>query len=246
MNEVVSYESDGRVALVTINRPGKRNALNNAVVDGLHAAWQRYAGGPERAAILTGAGDLAFSGGADLDDFPAELWRAVPGVGVTLGKPVIAATCGWCVGGAVVLVAMCDLCIAADNTVFSYPEARVGYCGGMISALATRIPHKIAMEFVLMGRPMSAERMRDAGFVNLIVPAGEQLRVARQWAGELAEHAPLVVGLLKNFIAETLPRGPAERAGIARGALDRVNRSEDAQEGAAAFRAKRKPVFRGR
>jgi enoyl-CoA hydratase/carnithine racemase len=246
MSEVVTYETDGRIALITINRPEKRNALSTGVVDALYAAWQRYAAGPERVAILTGAGDQAFSGGADLNDFPNELWRAIPGVGVSLGKPVIAATAGWCVGGAAVLVAMCDLCIAADSTVFSYPEAKVGYCGGLISALATRIPHKIAMEFVLMGRPMSAERMRDAGFVNLIVPAGEQVKVAREWANELADHAPLVIGMLKNFVAEVLPRGPAERAGMARGALDRVNGSEDAREGAAAFREKRKPVFRGR
>jgi enoyl-CoA hydratase len=246
MSDAVTYETDGRIALITINRPGKRNALNNAVVEGLHAAWQSYAGGPERVAILSGAGEQAFSGGADLNDFPSELWRAIPGVGVALDKPVIAATAGWCIGGAAVLVAMCDLCIAADNTVFSYPEAKVGYCGGLISALAARIPHKIAMEFVLMGRPMSAERMREAGFVNLIVPAGEQVKVARQWADELADHAPLVISLLKNHISEVLPRGPAERAGIARGALDRVNGSEDACEGAAAFRDKRKPVFRGR
>jgi enoyl-CoA hydratase/carnithine racemase len=246
MSEVVTFDTDGRIALVTINRPGKRNALNDAVVEGLHAAWQRYASGSERAAILTGAGGQAFSGGADLDDFPAELWRAVPGVGVALDKPVIAATAGWCVGAAVVLVAMCDLCIAADDTVFSYPEARVGYCGGLIAALASRIPHKVAMEFVLMGRPMAAERMREAGFVNLIVPAGEQLRVARAWADDLADRAPLVIGLLKNFVGEVLPRGPAERAGMARGALDLVNGSDDAREGAAAFRDKRKPVFRGR
>lgn len=245
MSEVVTFETDGRIALITINRPEKRNALNSAVVDGLYAAWQRYAAGTERVAILTGAGEQAFSGGADLNDFPNELWRAIPGVGVALDKPVIAATAGWCVGGSAVLVAMCDLCIAADNTVFSYPEAKVGYCGGLISALAARIPHKIAMEFVLMGRPMSAERMREAGLVNLVVPAGEQVKVAREWAEELADHAPLVIGLLKNFIGEVLPRGPAERAGAARGALDRVNGSEDAREGAAAFREKRKPVFRG-
>lgn len=245
MSEAVTYETDGRVTVITINRPEKRNALNVAVVDGLYAAWQRYADGPERVAILTGAGE-AFSGGADLNDFPNELWRAIPGVGAELDKPVIAATAGWCVGGATVLIAMCDLCIAADNTVFSYPEAKVGYCGGLISALAARIPHKIAMEFVLMGRPMSAERMREAGLVNLVVPAGDELKVARQWAEELAERAPLVIGLLKNFIAEVLPRGPAERAGYARAALDRVNGSEDAREGAAAFREKRKPVFRGR
>jgi enoyl-CoA hydratase len=246
MSEVVTYASEGKVALITINRPDKRNALNNAVVDGLYAAWHRYAGSDERAAIVTGAGDQAFSGGADLNDVPTDLWRGIPGVGVALDKPVIAATAGWCVGGAAVLVAMCDLCIAAENTVFSYPEAKVGYCGGLISSLATRMPHKIAMEFVLMGRPMSAGRMHDAGFVNLVVPVGEQVRVAREWAVELAASAPLVVGLLKNFITEVLPKGPAERAGIARGALDRVNRSEDAREGAAAFREKRKPVFRGR
>jgi enoyl-CoA hydratase len=245
MSEPVLYETDGRVALVTINRPKKRNALNPAVVEGLHQAWQRFAQAPERVAILTGAGEVAFSSGIDLDDVPDDWWRGVPGVGVALDKPVIAATAGWCVGGATVLVAMCDLCIAADNTVFSYPEARVGYTGGLIASLAARIPHKIAMEFVLMGRPMAAARMREAGFVNLIVPAGEQVKVAREWADELADNAPLVVSLLKNYIAEVLPLGPAERSGIARRTLDLANRSADAKEGAAAFREKRKPKFRG-
>jgi enoyl-CoA hydratase/carnithine racemase len=246
MSEVVTYETDGRIALITLNRPQKRNALSTGVVDALYAAWQRYAAGPERAAILTGAGEQAFSGGADLNDFPNELWRAIPGVGVSLDKPVIAATAGWCVGGAAVMVAMCDLCIAADNTVFSYPEAKVGYCGGIAANMVSRIPHKIAMEFLLMGRPMTAQRMFEAGFVNLVVPAGEQLRVAREWANELADHAPLVVGMLKDFTAEVLPRGPAELAGRARARLDRVNASEDAREGSAAFREKRKPAFRGR
>jgi enoyl-CoA hydratase len=246
MSEVVTYETDGRIALITLNRPDKRNALSTGVVDALYAAWQRYAAGAERVAILTGAGEHAFSGGADLNDFPDELWRAIPGVGVGLDKPVIAATAGWCVGGAAVMVAMCDLCIAADNTVFSYPEAKVGYCGGIAANLVSRIPHKIAMEFLLLGRPMTAQRMYEAGFVNLVVPAGEQLKVARAWANELADHAPLVVGMLKDFTAEVLPRGPAEFAGRARARLDRVNGSDDAREGSAAFRDKRKPVFRGR
>src|SRR5271154_2688965 len=165
MSQAVLYETDGRVALITINRPEKRNALNPAVVEGLHDAWLRFADGPERVAILTGAGGAAFSSGIDLNDVPGDWWRAVPGVGVALDKPVIAATAGWCVGGATVLVAMCDLCIAADNTVFSYPEAKVGYCGGIAANLVSRIPHKVAMEFLLMGRPMSAQRMYDAGFV---------------------------------------------------------------------------------
>jgi enoyl-CoA hydratase len=246
VSDAVTYETDGRIAVITLNRPQKRNALNVAMVEGLQAAWQRYAAGPERVAIVHGAGDVAFSAGADLNDFPHELWRAIPGVGAVLDKPVIAAVSGWCVGGAAVIVAMCDLCIAADNTVFSYPEAKVGFTGGLIAALAARIPHKIAMEFVLMGRPMPAERMREAGLVNLVVPAGEQLKVAREWAEELAGAAPLVVNLLKNFVGEVLPRGPAEGRGeAAKRALDAVNLSEDAREGAAAFREKRKPVFRG-
>ena len=241
---VVLYESIDGVAVVTINRPEKRNALSTAVRDQMAAAWQRFQAGDDRVAILTGAGEH-FSGGADLDDAP-EMWAFSPGVARPLDKPVIAAVDGWCVGGGVILVQHCDLCIASDRARFSYPEAKVGFSGGMISSIVSRIPHKVAMEFILLGEPMTAERAYEIGFVNKVVPPTELMDTAMDYARRLAENAPLVLSLIKRHVEEVLPKGPSERAGRARAEVATTFDSEDLREGLAAFKEKRKPRFDGR
>lgn len=242
---LVLYESSDRVAVVRINRPAKRNAMNTQMVSELQAAWARFEAGDDRVAIITGS-DTTFSGGADLKDMPPEFWKAIPGLGAAVSKPVIAAVAGPVVGGACVIVQMCDLCVAADNASFSYPEAAVGFSGGLISGLAARIPHKIAMELLLLCHPLSAQRAYEVGLVNAVVPAGRQLDTAREWAQRIAGYAPLVVDTLKAFVTEVLPKGPSEAAAIARRRLEAVNFGEDAIEGKAAFEEKRKPRFKGR
>jgi enoyl-CoA hydratase len=245
MTDAVLYESRGAIAIITINRPEKRNALNPAVVDGLAAAWQRLQAGPDRVGVLTAAGDKAFSVGADLKEIPQDLWRGIPGIGVEVDKPIVGAVAGWVVGGGLVLAQACDLLVAADDTRFLYPEAKIGFSGGLISALVSRIPHKVAMEVLLLGETFTAERAHQVGFVNKIVPAGQQLAGALDYAEKLAANAPLVLALLKRFAAEILPRGPSERAAIARAAVDRVTGSADLKEGIAAFAEKRAPNFAG-
>lgn len=141
---------------------------------------------------------------------------------------------------------MCDLCIASETARFSYPEAKLGFTGGLITALATRIPHKVAMEFILMGEPMTAERAYQIGFVNKVVPAGQHLAEAEEWARRLAGMSPLVLATLKRFVGRTLPKGPSEQAGIAMAEIEAVWGSEDYREGLAAFKAKRTPDFPGR
>lgn len=245
-DEVVGYEVRERVALITIRRPEKLNAINKQVALDLQAAWRRFEAGEERVAVITGEGERAFSSGADVSDLP-ELWRAMPGVGARVEKPVIAATSGHCIGGAVVLVQLCDLCIAAESTRFSYPEARLGFTGGMIAGLAGRIPHKVAMEMMLMARPMTAARAYEVGFVNAVVPDGRHVAEALAWAGELAEMAPLVLRTLKRFVTEqVLPKGPSELMGAALRDLGVIQTSEDIEEARAAWREKRKPAFKGR
>jgi enoyl-CoA hydratase/carnithine racemase len=245
-SDVVGYEVRDRVALITIRRPEKLNAINLQVSRDLQDAWTRFEAGEERVAVITGEGEKAFSAGADMTDLP-ELWRAIPGVGARVEKPVIAATSGYCIGGAVVLVQMCDLCIATESTSFIYPEARVGFTGGMIAGLAGRLPHKIAMEIMLMGRPMSAARACEVGFVNRVVPNGQHVEEALAWAGELARYAPLVLRTLKRFVTDqVLPRGPSEIMAAAQRDLQVVATSEDIQEGRAAWREKRPPEYKGR
>lgn len=213
----------------------------------LHQAWVRFANSPEdRVAILAAAGEKAFTAGANLRDIPHDLWRAIPGVGVPVNKPIIAVTTGLVIGGGLVLVQMADLAVAADNTVFSYPEAKVGFSGGLISSLAARIPHKVAMELLLVGGNLSAQRAYEVGLVNRVVPLGQQLETARELAAQLAANAPLVLSLLKDFVGQVLPKGPSEQAAIARARVLEINASADFHEGISAFNEKRTPTFSGR
>lgn len=243
-SEVVTYRSTDGVAIITINRPEKRNALNEEVGEGLRAAWVRFNQSDDRVAILTGAGDKGFSAGADLDA-PPEIWRFTPGIGVEVEKPIIAAVDGWCVGGAMVLVLFCDLCVATENARFVYPEAKVGLSGGLISAIVARIPQKVAMELILLGEPMSAQRAYEVGFVNKVVPPDQHIEGAMDYAEKLKANAPLVLAMLKRFTGRVLPKGPTELAGIARREAEVLSKSRDFQEGVASFREKRPPSFTG-
>jgi enoyl-CoA hydratase/carnithine racemase len=243
----IHYQSAGGVALITIDRPKKRNALSASMCDALHAAWRRFAGSDQdRVAILTAAGNDVFTAGADLNDPPPRFWEAVPNLSVPVPKPIIAAVAGHVVGGGVTFVAMCDLCVAADNTRFVYPEAKVGITGGVISAIAARIPYKIAMELLLIGETMDVARAHQVGLVNRIVPAGEQVAAARSLARTIADNAPLVVGILKDMALKTIPRSPVEEMYLTQQVVERVRLSADAKEGPLSFREKRKPNFRGR
>jgi enoyl-CoA hydratase/carnithine racemase len=171
----------------------------------------------------------------------------VPTVGIATEKPIIAAVGGWCVGGALVMAMTCDLLVAAENAKFSYPEAKLGFTGGMIAGLASRIPHKIAMEVMLLGRTMDARRAYEVGLANQVVPVGEQVAAALAMARELAGFAPLVLKTIKRFVTEgILPQGPAERLGRAQRDLARVRDSEDGREGVRAFKEKRPPRYHGK
>jgi enoyl-CoA hydratase len=247
MDTVRTTHFDDGTTLIAIDRPHKKNAICAQTALALQQAFAEFdAAEAQRVAVLTGTGNDAFSAGADLSN-PPELWRCIPTVGITTDKPVIAAVAGWCVGGALVAAMMADLLVAADNARFSYPEAKVGFTGGLISVLPTRIPHKIAMELILLCRTIDARRAYEVGFVNEIVPVGEQVERALAMARELAGFSPLVLRTLKRFIVnEVMPKGPSERMAHAMRQLNGVKDSEDALEAAAAFREKRAPQWKGR
>jgi enoyl-CoA hydratase/carnithine racemase len=246
MTELVTYTSHDRVATITINRADRMNALNEEVILGLQAAWRRLENSDDRVAVLTAAGDKAFSVGADVKDAPKEMWQGVPSIGTQTSKPVIAAVKGWCIGGSYVIVQMCDLVVAADNTRFKYPEAQLGFTGGLIASAVARIPHKVAMEFMLLGEDFDAHRALAAGMVNKVVPTGEEEEQAHAWANILAQSAPLVVQGLKEFSMATLNKSPAEAGAIARDQLLDIKFSDDGAEGRKAFGEKRTPQFAGK
>jgi enoyl-CoA hydratase/carnithine racemase len=243
----IRYEAADGIALITIDRPAKRNALTSAMCADLYAAWQRFAASDDvRVAILAAAGDDIFTAGADLNDPPPQFWQAVPNIGVPVSKPIITAVSGPVIGAGVVIVAMSDLCVASETARFIYPEAKVGIALGLVSSLATRIPQKVAMELMLLGEPVDAARAYQVGMVNRVVPAGRQVQAARDMARVLAANAPLVVGMLKDMALDALPHGSTEAMYHNQRAINRVLHSEDAKEGPRAFREKRAPQFRGR
>ena len=245
MSEVVMHESNSGISTITLNRPDKMNALNEDLITTLQQSLKQFQQSDDRVAILHAAGDKAFSVGADIKDPPREMWQGVPSIGAKLTKPVIAAVHGWCIGGAYIIVQMCDMVIASENTAFKYPEAQLGFTGGLIASAVARIPHKIAMEFMLLGEDFPAERAKDAGMINKIVNQGEELQEAIKWANILSKSAPLVVETLKEFSLETLKKSPAEAGAIARHELLAISTSKDGAEGRKAFGEKRDPIFKG-
>ena len=221
-------------------------ALHEDTIVALQAAWRRLEASDDRVGVLHAAGDRAFSVGADIKDPPNEMWQGVPNIGAELTKPVIAAVHGWCIGGAYCIVQMCDLVIASETTKFKYPEAQLGFTGGLIASAVARIPHKVAMEFMLLGRDLDAQRAYEVGMVNRVVDTGQELDAAMEDARILARSAPLVVSTLKTFALSTLTKSPAEAGAISRDRLLTVRTSEDGEEGRISFKEKRAPEFKGR
>lgn len=247
MNPSVIYSSKNKIATITINRPDRLNAINEEVEIGLSLAWRRFNDSDDLVAVLTGSGERAFSVGKDLSYQAAPNYRKfTPGFDIPVAKPIIAAVNGWCIGGAIVLVQMCDLCVASEDAKFSYPEAKLGFAGGAISSIATRMPHKIAMELMLLGEEISAERAYQVGFVNKVVPKDKVLEAAYSYAERLAKNAPLVLAMLKNFVGQTMPKGPMELTSLAMREVDVVMESADRIEGMTSHSEKRQPIYKGK
>jgi enoyl-CoA hydratase/carnithine racemase len=243
---VVTVETSGPVSIISINRPEKLNAINKAVAVEMQQAFAAFDASDQRVAIMAGSGGRAFSAGADVTDLP-ELWRCVPTIGIKTEKPIIAAVSGWCIGGALVMAMMCDLLVATESAKFSYPEGKVGITGGMVAGLAARIPHKIAMEMMLVGEPIDAVRAYQAGLANRVVPDGKEIEEALSLALKIVELAPLALATMKRFVNDhVLPKGPAELAARFGSELAAVRNSADAAEGVQAFKERRKPHYQGR
>jgi len=242
----VSVEDRGAISIIRINRPERLNAISQAVAVEMQQAFLAFDADPDkRVAILSAAGERAFSSGADVNDLP-ELWRAIPNVGFRTDKPIIAATSGWVVGGGIVMVMMCDLMVSTEDTQFYYPEAKLGTTAGGISSLVARMPHKLAMEIMLLGSKVPASRAYEVGFVNRVVASGQHEAAALEMAGQLLDSAPLVISALKRLVNEVMPTGPIERMVAISQTIAQVRQSADLQEGISTYKERRKPNFKGR
>ena len=249
MSDAVILTAEDHVLWIRLNRPDALNAMDGAMIDGLAEAWRRLAADRElRAGVVIGEGGRAFSVGADMKagTQPSDISRILPGIGVELDKPLIAAIGGHCVGGGLVLALGCDLRLATPETRFAYPEPRIGTTGGNAATLARHMPRAIAMEMLMTGAPLPAERAHDVGFVNRLVAADALEAEARDLARTIAGNAPLVVQAMKQLVRLGEPRNPIEQAGAVERLLAPVRGSEDEAEGRAAFREKRAPRFTGR
>ena len=254
MADAILYENRGRVALITINRPESRNAINREVREGLTAAWARFANdGEARVAILTGAGDKAFCAGADLKEMAQTKLGSLPrnflptlNVNIHMSKPVIAAVNGVAYAGGWALVQMCDIVVASESARFAITEAKVGRGMPWAVPLTHMIPQKILLEILLTGDPITAQRAYEIGFVNHVVPADQLMPKALALAETIAENAPLTVAAAKEMVYLTTDTGRMAGLEAARHLFDHVYRSEDAQEGPRAFAEKRKPQWKGR
>lgn len=254
MADAILYENRGRVALITINRPEARNAINRDVREGLAAALERFANdGEARAAILTGAGDKAFCAGADLKEMAQKKIGSLPrnalpmlNVNIHVSKPVIAAVNGVAYAGGWAMVQMCDLVVAADSARFAITEAKVGRGMPWAVPLTHMIPQKVLLEILLTGDPISAQRAYEIGFVNHVVPQDQLMPKAMALAETIAENAPLTVAAAKEMVYLATDTGRMAGLEAARHLFDHVYRSEDALEGPRAFAEKRKPQWKGR
>jgi enoyl-CoA hydratase len=263
------YEKREGIALITLNRPEKRNAFSPEMLVSLAQAWIDFRDDPAlRVAILTGTGDTAFCAGGDLgrllplftgarepeDDWDHRLMADVGGIMATallrpfeLYKPVVAAINGFALAGGSEILQSTDIRIASSKASFGLSEAQRGLVpgGGSMVRLPRQVPYCKAMEMLMTGDRISASEAHRIGFVNEVVAPEDVLPRAIAFAERLAKNAPLALRAIKEVVLRTsgLPLEEAYRIEHELSAV--VTRSKDAREGPRAFMEKRDPIFTG-
>ena len=248
-NSQLLYEVTDGIATITINRAEARNALNSSVRSGIRESLDLFTHDENaKVLIITGAGDIAFSAGADLKEM-SDQQLTVPEDGfisdLNTQKPVIAAVNGLAFGGGFFLVQQADLVVAAEHATFGITEARHGRGAPWAAHLPLLIAPRVALELLLTAQPISASRALEVGLVNKVVSAKTLMETAREMAVQIAANAPLSVAagkaMVRNTLESTLGAGRLRANEI----WESVYKSADAQEGPRAFKEKRAPKWLG-
>ncbi len=258
--ETLSYEVDAGVALITLNRPEQRNAVNSVASRELPALWQHFEQDDSAVvAIITGAGEKAFCTGADLVDLPEtdgddsgdgknSTLRSIRWTSLQnqVWKPVICAVNGMVVGGGLHFIADSDIVIAADNATFFDTHVKVGLVSGLEPVgLCRRMPMEAVLRMALVGgdERMSVQRAYELGMVGEVVPAAELLSTARALADKIKKHSPAALARTKKAIWQSQEMGLHQGLENAWELIMEQNSHPDIGEGVAAFVERRSPVW---
>jgi enoyl-CoA hydratase len=250
----VDFVVEGEIAIITINRPEVRNAVDRETSLGVSAAIKRIESDPElRVAVLTGSGGH-FSAGMDLKAFLRGEVIRLPEVGFAgitqarLTKPYIAAVEGYALGGGFEMALACDLIVAAETAKFGLSEVKRGLvanAGGLVR-LPRQLPIKIASEIVLTGDPFAASVLATHGVINRVVPEGQALDAALQLARRIAANGPMAIAVSRRVLNESADWSLEELFQRQFELTAPIFTSADAKEGAAAFTERRTPIWKGR
>lgn len=249
----VDYEKEGRIAIFTINRPEAMNALNSQVRQELNQALIDFRDDPDLwVGIITGAGEKAFSAGADIKEFrpgPIQTEGAVAWVRPDqIWKPIIAALNGFALGGGLELAMECDLRIAAEHARLGQPEVNIGFMPGAggTQRLPRFVGRAMAAEILLTGRHIDAQEAYRIGLVNRVVPLDQLMPTARELAETICQRGPMGVRATKEAMIRGYDLTLEQGLRLERDLVNRVRTTEDFMEGARAFAEKRKPAYRAR
>ena len=254
----VIYEQNGNIVTISYNRPDNLNTINGPMRENLNTAWKKFLEDETAwVAILTGVGKT-FCAGADLKDiqgsagtFPGTFWEK-PTInsfesGMEIYKPVIAAVNGPCIGYGLTAVTFCDFVLASTRASFAYPEVRIGI-PTIVGAI--RLPRKLnwshAMELLLLGETITAERAKEIGLVWEVYPHEELLQKANELAQRLCQSAPLASRATKEVATRTQDMGWIEAVRFGETMRIVAGQTEDAKEGREAYKNKRNPKWQGR